>query len=48
MAQFPTVRVWAKASFGEDSDNKAIPRIGMILGEISAARRSKNIDTSAN
>jgi len=29
--QFPTTRLWAEASFGEDSDNKTIARIGMIL-----------------
>ena len=46
--QFPTVRLWARASLGEDSDNKAIARIDMILGKITANRRGKNIDTSAN
>lgn len=46
--QFPTTRLWAKASFGEDSDNKAIAKTDMILRELPATHRGEFIDTPAN
>ena len=46
--QFPTTRLWAKASCGEANDNKAIAKTGMIFRELSATHSGKFINTSAN
>jgi hypothetical protein len=49
-AQFPTIRLWAEASLGEDSDKKTMAKIGTIFIEFVAncTRRGKFIGTSAN
>ncbi len=48
VTQLPTVKLWADASCGDDSDNKAIARSDRLLSEVTAARRGELIDTSAN